>query len=165
VAYNYKLKNNKSKLFTKYESETQNVLFGNVVLAAFMSWSKYDVIPHNGDCSRESNERTSFFLNKIRYQKATSSSIGLLLLRHAAVYGPRRAHSFPVSPLVRVENLLPSNGRCLQNHYLAKGLPTCYNIYIYIFKEKHVCLFVFVFLHYICIFKQLLLLITNLVLW
>jgi hypothetical protein len=34
--------------------------------------------------------------------------------------GPRREH--PRNPLVRVRNLLPSNGHCLQSHYLATGL-------------------------------------------
>jgi hypothetical protein len=38
-----------------------------------------------------------------------------------------RTDRFPVSPLVRVRNLLPSNGRCSQSHYLATGLhPTIY---------------------------------------
>jgi transposase len=32
----------------------------------------YDVIPQNGDCSRESNVRTLVFRNKVRYQNATS---------------------------------------------------------------------------------------------
>jgi hypothetical protein len=35
-----------------------------------------------------------------------------------------REHLFPVSQLVSVRNLLPSNGRCLQSHYLATGLHT-----------------------------------------
>jgi hypothetical protein len=35
---------------------------------------------------------------------------------------PCREHRFPVSPLLRVKNLLPSNGRGLQGHYLATGL-------------------------------------------
>jgi hypothetical protein len=39
-------------------------------------------------------------------------------------HGPHRKHRFPVSTctLVRVRNLLPSNGRCLQSHYLATGV-------------------------------------------
>lgn len=32
-----------------------------------------------------------------------------------------REHRFQVSPLVCVSNLLPSNGHCLQSHYLAMG--------------------------------------------
>jgi hypothetical protein len=36
--------------------------------------------------------------------------------------GPRREHTFPVSPLENVRNLLPNNGRCLQSRYLATGL-------------------------------------------
>jgi hypothetical protein len=31
----------------------------------------YDVMPQDGDCSRESNVRTFVFLNKVRYQNAT----------------------------------------------------------------------------------------------
>jgi hypothetical protein len=50
---------------------TQEVLFGNAVLAALMSGRKYDVIPQNGDCPRESIVRTLVFRNKIRYQNAT----------------------------------------------------------------------------------------------
>jgi hypothetical protein len=34
----------------------------------------------------------------------------------------RREHCFPFSPLVRVRNLLPISGRCLQSHYLATDL-------------------------------------------
>jgi hypothetical protein len=33
--------------------------------------------------------------------------------------GLRKENRFPVSPLLRVRNLLPSNGPCLQSHYLA----------------------------------------------
>jgi hypothetical protein len=47
---------------------TQKFLFGNAVLAAFMYGTEYDVIPQNGDCSRESNVRTLVFRNSIRYQ-------------------------------------------------------------------------------------------------
>jgi hypothetical protein len=43
------------KLLMEYENVTQNVLFGNAVLAALMSGRKYDVIPQNDHCSRESN--------------------------------------------------------------------------------------------------------------
>jgi hypothetical protein len=49
-------------------------------------------------------------------------------------HGPRREHQFPVSSLVRVRNLLPSNGRCLQSHYLATGLHAT------ILKESALCL-------------------------
>jgi hypothetical protein len=35
----------------EYEGVTQNVLFGNAVLAAMMRGRKYNVIPQNGDCS------------------------------------------------------------------------------------------------------------------
>jgi hypothetical protein len=62
----------KHKVLTEYESVTQEVLFDNAVLAALMSERKYDVIPQNGDCSRESNVRTLVFRNKVRYQNAAS---------------------------------------------------------------------------------------------
>jgi hypothetical protein len=45
----------------EYESATQKVLFGNAVLTPLMSGRKYDVIPQNGDCSRESNVHTLVF--------------------------------------------------------------------------------------------------------
>jgi hypothetical protein len=35
-------------------------------------WEKYDIIPQNGDCSRESKVSTLVFRNKVRYQNATS---------------------------------------------------------------------------------------------
>jgi hypothetical protein len=44
----------------------------------------------------------------------------LLLLRHVAVARPRREHRFPVTPLMRVINvllLLPSNGRCISTYF------------------------------------------------
>jgi hypothetical protein len=37
-------------------------------------------------------------------------------------HGPRGEHSIQVSPLVRVRNLLLSNGRCLRSHYLVTCL-------------------------------------------
>jgi hypothetical protein len=43
-------------------------------------------------------------------------------------HGSHREHIFPVSPLVRVRNLLPRNGRCLQS-LLSNG-STCYDIYM-----------------------------------
>jgi hypothetical protein len=70
VAYNIQNGKNKIKLLKEYENVTQKVLFGNDVLAALMSGSKYDVITQNGDCSRESNVHTSGFQNKVRYQNA-----------------------------------------------------------------------------------------------
>jgi hypothetical protein len=74
VAYNFQTGNNKIKLLTEYEGEgvTQKVLFGNTVLVALMSGRKYDVIPQNGDCPRESNVRTLVFRNKVRYENVTS---------------------------------------------------------------------------------------------
>jgi hypothetical protein len=56
----------------KCESVTQKVLFGYSTLAPLMSGRKYDIMPQNGDCSRESNVRTLVFQNKIRYENATS---------------------------------------------------------------------------------------------
>jgi hypothetical protein len=53
VAYNFQTRNNKIKLLTEYEGVTQKVLFGNAVLAAFMSGRKYDVIPQIGDVITE----------------------------------------------------------------------------------------------------------------
>jgi hypothetical protein len=38
------------------------------------------------------------------------------------MYDPIAEHCFPVSPSMRLRNLLPSNGRCSQSHYLATGL-------------------------------------------
>jgi hypothetical protein len=72
MAYNFQTGNNKITLLTEYENVTRKVLFRNVVLAALMSGRKYDVIPQNGDCSRESNVPTLVFRNEIRYQNATS---------------------------------------------------------------------------------------------
>jgi hypothetical protein len=72
VAYNFQIAHNKIKLLTEYENETQKVLNDTAVFAALMSGRKYDVMPQNGDCSRESNVRTSVFRNKVRYQNGTS---------------------------------------------------------------------------------------------
>jgi hypothetical protein len=72
VAYNFQTGNNKIKLLTEYEGVTQKLLFGNAVLAALMSVRKYDVIPQNGDCSRESNLRTLVFRNKVYKTPVTS---------------------------------------------------------------------------------------------
>jgi hypothetical protein len=49
--YNFQAGNYKIKLLTEYEFVTQEVLFGNAVVAALM-WRKYDIIPQNGDFSR-----------------------------------------------------------------------------------------------------------------
>jgi hypothetical protein len=53
VACNFQTGNRKVKLLAEYESIIQKVLFGNSVLPALMSGRKYDVVPQNGDCSRE----------------------------------------------------------------------------------------------------------------
>jgi hypothetical protein len=45
-------------------------------------------------------------------------------------HGPRKEHCFPVSPLVLVRNLLPSNERCLRSHYLAKSLHATLCMYV-----------------------------------
>jgi hypothetical protein len=56
------------KLLTEYESITQNGLHGDAILAALISGRKYEVIPQNGDSSRESSLRTylGFLLVGIR---------------------------------------------------------------------------------------------------
>jgi hypothetical protein len=72
VAYDFQNGNNKMKLLMEYESVTQKVLFGNAILTALKSGTKYDVISQNGDCSRESNVRTLVFRNTVHYQNATS---------------------------------------------------------------------------------------------
>jgi hypothetical protein len=72
VAYNFQTVKSKTKLLMEYENVTEQVLFGNAVLGALQSGRKYDVMPQNGDCSRESDVRTSVFRNKVRYQNATS---------------------------------------------------------------------------------------------
>jgi hypothetical protein len=66
MAYNFQTESNKTKLLMECKNITQNVLFGITILAALMSGRKYDVIPQNGDCSRESNVRTFVFRNKVR---------------------------------------------------------------------------------------------------
>jgi hypothetical protein len=53
VAYNFQTGNNKIKLLMEYEGVTQNVLFGNAVLATLISGRKYDVIPQIGDVITE----------------------------------------------------------------------------------------------------------------
>jgi hypothetical protein len=47
-------------------------------------------------------------------------------------HGPRTDHFSAVSPSVRVRNLLPSNGRCLQSHCLATSLHTTIYTSIYV---------------------------------
>jgi hypothetical protein len=44
------------------------ILLGTAVLAALMSGKKYDVIPQNGDCSRESNVLTLIIKRQRRYR-------------------------------------------------------------------------------------------------
>jgi hypothetical protein len=72
VAYNYQTAKSKVKLLMEYERIPQNVLFGNAVLAALISGRKYDLMPQNGDCSREGNLRVLVFRNEVRYQNAAS---------------------------------------------------------------------------------------------
>jgi hypothetical protein len=57
LAIIFKPKKNEIKLLTQYERITRKVLFDNSVLAAMTS-AENDVIPQNGNCSRESNMRT-----------------------------------------------------------------------------------------------------------
>jgi hypothetical protein len=51
VAYNFQTGKKKIKLLTEYKIITQQVLFDNATLAAFMHGRKYDAIPQNSDCS------------------------------------------------------------------------------------------------------------------
>jgi hypothetical protein len=53
VAHHFQTASNKIKLLTEYESVTQKGLFVNAVFAAMMPGRKYDLIPQNGDCSKE----------------------------------------------------------------------------------------------------------------
>jgi hypothetical protein len=53
--YDFQTGNNKIKLRTKYGNMTQNILFGNAVNATLMCGRKYDILPQNSNCSRESN--------------------------------------------------------------------------------------------------------------
>jgi hypothetical protein len=55
MAYNSQTGSNKIKIPNEYENVTPKVLFDNAVFAALMSGRKYDVIPQNGDCSRENH--------------------------------------------------------------------------------------------------------------
>jgi hypothetical protein len=66
VAYNFRIGSNKTKLLMGYKVARKSVLFGNAVLAALMSGTKYDVIPQNGDSSKESNVRTLVFRKKVK---------------------------------------------------------------------------------------------------
>jgi hypothetical protein len=64
----------------EYQSVTQKVLFGNALLSALMSWRKYDTIPQNGDCSKQSplskrNVVTELNMEKIHIQ-ITLSDVG-----------------------------------------------------------------------------------------
>jgi hypothetical protein len=62
VAYNFQTGNNKIKLLTESEGVTQNVLFGNAVLAAFTSGREYDVITQIADVV------TEFSIEKVHLQ-------------------------------------------------------------------------------------------------
>jgi hypothetical protein len=71
MSYNFQTGENKINLLMEYKNLAQNVLFDDV-LAALIYGRKYDIIPRNGDCSRESNVRSMVFLNKVRYQNSAS---------------------------------------------------------------------------------------------
>jgi hypothetical protein len=87
VAYNFQTGNSLIKLLTEYESVTQNVLFGNVVLAALMSGRKYDVIPEIGDCSRESHRNPDNNLESLCTSSTnTALSTGLSSQNPAPVF-------------------------------------------------------------------------------
>jgi hypothetical protein len=76
MASNFQTGNNKIKLLTEYENVTQKVLFINAILAALMSGGECDVIPQNGDCSKEShgnnNNLESLCISDIRTLIVTS---------------------------------------------------------------------------------------------
>jgi hypothetical protein len=69
VAYNIQTGRNNVKLLTEYESVTEKGLFDNAVLAVLMYGRKYDVIPQNSYCSRESNVRILVFHNSVPYER------------------------------------------------------------------------------------------------
>jgi hypothetical protein len=50
----------------------KKVLFGNAVIAELMPGRKYDLIPQNGNTSRENKARILVFQNKVHYQNVTS---------------------------------------------------------------------------------------------
>jgi hypothetical protein len=56
----------------EYEIVTQRDLFDNTVLVTLVTGRKYDLIPQNGDFSRESRVDTLVSRNKVRYRNATS---------------------------------------------------------------------------------------------
>jgi hypothetical protein len=62
MAYNIQAAKKKTACGT--EKCTQIFVFGKAVLAALMFGRKYDIIPQNDDCSRESNIRTLVFRRK-----------------------------------------------------------------------------------------------------
>jgi hypothetical protein len=69
VTYKFQIKNSKIKLLTEYKNVTQEVLFGNAVLSALMTGRNYDDIPQESDYSKESNERTLIFRNKVPFYR------------------------------------------------------------------------------------------------
>jgi hypothetical protein len=70
VAHNFQTGKIKVKLLMEYGSVTQKVLFGDAKVAT-LSGRKYEAIPQNGDCLRESDVYF-VFRNKVRYQNAAS---------------------------------------------------------------------------------------------
>jgi hypothetical protein len=75
-----------------------------------------------GDCLLTNQTLDLSYLKYLGTERIENTAFNHPLLNHEAVHGPRREHLFPVSPLMRARNLLPSNGRCLQSHYLATGI-------------------------------------------
>jgi hypothetical protein len=73
VTNNFQTGNNKTKLLMEYEIVTQNVSVYCFVVSMLMSRRKVEVVPQNGDCSRESNVYT------IQALLATCFQAGLLL--------------------------------------------------------------------------------------
>jgi hypothetical protein len=82
--------NESTKFIYEVRYIQSSVLFGNAVVAALMSGRKYGVIPQNGDCSRESNVRTSIFETKsiIKKQRRYRTEHGKALLEAESSSGP-----------------------------------------------------------------------------
>jgi hypothetical protein len=86
---------------------------------------------------------------------ATDSTLQILRIE-SSFHSRALATNFFLSPLMRVRNLLPSNGRCIQSHYLATGLHAtllkiprdmaCLCVYITMTEKKHICLIVCVWM-------------------
>jgi 3-phosphoglycerate kinase len=75
VIYNIKNVNKRIKVIKEYENITEKLLLGGAVLAAFMSGRKCDVIPQNGDCSRENKGSTWLSKGNVVTEPASDKAI------------------------------------------------------------------------------------------